>query len=225
MSFADADAYARRFPYITPLSLPAGTIDMSYRRIPPETVRLIATRTMLVARDELPTALANLMLDAAVELHSGQGYFEAAREFPSTAPVDLPVDPEADRHLRFGPNLLHRYLPFWFATFAERLIVVVLPLLVILVPVFNFLPQVLRWRVRSRIVRWYGELALLERDVEARTGELPIERWRSELDRIERAVEHLRIPVSFASESYTLREHIALVRRAVMAKAGAAPSR
>ena len=225
MSFADADAYARRFPYITPLSLPAGTIDMSYRRIPPETVRLIATRTMLVARDELPTALANLMLDAAVELHSGQGYFEAAREFPSTAPVDLPVDAEADRHLRFGPNLLHRYLPFWFATFAERLIVVVLPLLVILVPVFNFLPQVLRWRVRSRIVRWYGELALLERDVEARTGELPIERWRSELDRIERAVEHLRIPVSFASESYTLREHIALVRRSVMAKAGAAASR
>ena len=66
---------------------------------------------------------------------------------------------------------------------------------------------------------------MLERDVEARTGELPIERWRSELDRIERAVEHLRIPVSFASESYTLREHIALVRRAVMAKAGAAASR
>ena len=31
--------------------------------------------------------------------------------------------------------------------------------------------------------------------------------------------------MSFASESYTLREHIALVRRAVMAKAGAAASR
>ncbi len=229
MSFADADAYARRFRYITPLTLPAGTIDMSYRRIPAEPVRLIATKAMLVAREDLPPALVNLLLDAAVELHSEQGYFEAAKEFPSTAPVDLPVDTGADRHLRFGPNLLHRYLPFWGATFAERLIVVVLPLLVIFVPLFNFLPQVLRWRMRSRIYRWYGELKLLEVDVEARTGAPPIEKWLADLDRIEQAAEHIKTPASFASESYTLREHIDLVRRAVMAKAVAsadpAPSR
>jgi TRAP-type uncharacterized transport system substrate-binding protein len=218
MSFADADAYARRFRYITPLTLPAGTIDMSYRRIPPQPVSLVATKTMLVARDDLPPALVNLLLDAALELHSEQGYFEAAREFPSTSPVDLPVDPGADRHLRFGPNLLHRYLPFWGATFAERLIVVVLPLLVVFVPIFNFLPQVLRWRMRSRIYRWYGELKLLELDVGTRTGVLPIEKWLADLDRIDRAAEHIRIPASFASESYTLREHVNLVRRTVLAK-------
>lgn len=218
MSFADADAYARRFRYITPLTLPAGTIDMSYRRIPAAPVRLIATKAMLVARDDLRPALVNLLLDAALELHSEQGYFEAAKEFPSTAPVDLPVDAGADRHLRFGPNLLHRYLPFWGATFAERLIVVVLPLLVVFVPLFNFLPQVLRWRMRSRIYRWYGELKLLEVDVERRTGALPIEKWLADLDRIDRAAEHVRIPASFASESYTLREHVNLVRRNVLAK-------
>jgi len=218
MSFADADAYARRFRYITPLTLPAGTIDMSYRRIPANSVKLIATKTMLVARDDLPPALVNLLLDAAQELHSEQGYFEAAGEFPSTAPLDLPVDAGADRHLRFGPNILHRYLPFWVATFVERLIVVVLPLLVIFVPIFNFLPQVLRWRTRSRIYRWYGELKLLELDVERRTGALPFEKWLAALDRIDRAAEHVKIPASFASESYTLREHVNLVRRKVLAK-------
>jgi hypothetical protein len=76
------------------------------------------------------------------------------------------------------------------------------------------------WRVRSRIYRWYGELKLLERDVERRHGTLPIGKWLDDLDRIERAAEHIRTPASFASESYTLREHIALVRRAVRAKAG-----
>jgi TRAP-type uncharacterized transport system substrate-binding protein len=224
MSFADADAYARRFPYITPLTLPAGTIDMAYRRIPAQSVTLIATKAMLVARDDLPSALVNLLLEAARELHSEQGYFESAQEFPATAPVDLPVSAAADRHLRFGPSFLHRYLPFWVATFAERLVVVVLPLLVIVIPVINFLPQVLRWRVRSRIFRWYGELKLLERDVEARTGTLPIEKWLAGLERIERGAEHIKAPASFASESYTLREHISLVRRAVMAKAQTATS-
>ena len=218
MSNARADAYPRRFPYITKLTLPAGTIDFALR-IPDEEVRLIGTKAMLVARDGLPPAIINLLLDAAREIHGDQGYFEADDEFPNTATVDLPVSADADRHHRFGPSLLHRYLPFFVATYIERLIVLLLPLLVILVPLVNLLPQVLRWQKRSRIYRWYGELALLERDVDKRTGTLPVEQWLADLDRIERAAEHIRIPASFASEAYTLREHIGLVRRAVMAKA------
>jgi hypothetical protein len=73
------------------------------------------------------------------------------------------------------------------------------------------MPQLVRWRVRSRIYRWYGELKLLERDIQARTGTLPIEKWLADLDRIQRAAEHIKTPVSFASESYTLREHIGFV--------------
>jgi len=100
----------------------------------------------------------------------------------------------------------------------------VVPLLFILIPLINMLPQMLRWRVRSRIFRSYGELRMLERDVEARTGTLPIEKWLADLDRIQWEAEHVKTPASLASEAYTLREHIVLVRRAVMAKAGAAGS-
>jgi hypothetical protein len=74
----------------------------------------------------------------------------------------------------------------------------------------------------SRIYRWYGELKLLERDVEMRSGTLPIEKWLDQLDRIEHAAEQIRTPPSFGSEAYTLREHIALVRRTVLARADAA---
>jgi TRAP-type uncharacterized transport system substrate-binding protein len=219
MSLERADAYPRRFPYITKLTLPAGAIDFALH-IPAQEVKLIGTRAMLVARDGLPPAIINLLLEAARELHSEQGLFEANDEFPNTAPVDLPVSTDASRHHRFGPSLLHRYLPFFVATYVERLIILLVPLLVVLVPLINFLPQVLRWRVRSRIYRWYGELTLLERDVGTRTGTLPIEQWLTDLDRIEQAAARIRTPVSFASEAYTLREHIGLVRRMVLAKAG-----
>jgi TRAP-type uncharacterized transport system substrate-binding protein len=219
MSLQDAEAYARRFPFLTKVTLPSGTIDMSYRRIPAQDVTLVATKAMLVAREDLPSVLVAPIFEAARDLHAQQGYFEAAQQFPSTAPVDLPVSEDADRHNRFGPSFLHRHLLFWMATLTERLIVVVLPLLVVLVPVINFLPQIVRWRVRSRIYRWYGELKLLERDVEARQGKLPIDKWLADLDRIERAVARIKTPVSFASESYTLREHVNLVRRAVERRA------
>jgi len=221
VDFQHADAYQRRFPHVTRLTLPAGTIDLG-RDLPPHDITLIGTRSMLVAREDLHPVLVNMLVDAARAVHAGQGYFEAPGEFPNASPVDLPVSVDADRHLRFGSRLLYRYLPFWVAAFVERMIVVVVPLLVVLVPVINFLPQFLRWRARSRIYRWYGELALLERDVATRSGELPIERWLTDLDRIRRAVEHIETPRAFASEAYTLREHIALVRRSVLERAGSA---
>jgi TRAP transporter TAXI family solute receptor len=223
MSFERADAYVRRVPYITKLTLPEGTIDLG-GNIPPHDVTLIGTTAMLVARDGFPTALTNLLIDTARDMHSGKGYFEAAGEFPGITPVDFPVSEDAEQHKRFGPSFLHRYLPFWVATFLERLIIVVVPLLVVLVPLINLLPQMVRWRVRSRIFRMYGELKLLERDVNARTGVLPVERWLADIDRIEREAERLKTPVSYASEAYTLREHIGLVRRAVLAKSGTAQS-
>ena len=218
MNFSRADAYTRRFPHINKLLLPPGTIDLA-DSIPADEVKLIGTKAMLAARPGLHPALVNLLIDAAEEIHSQQGYFEAAGEFPSITPVDIPVSEDAVRHKRFGPSAIHRVLPFWVATFVERFVILVLPLIIVVVPVVSYFPAFLRWRVRSRVYRWYGQLALLERDVATRQGSIPVEKWLHELDRIEHAVEGIRTPTSFASEAYTLREHIGLVRRAVLAKA------
>lgn len=219
MSLVHADAYPRRFPFLTKLTLPFGTVDLAVN-VPEQDVGMIGTKAMLVARDGLHPAIVDLLVDAAREIHGRQGYFEAAGEFPGTAQVDIPVSPDADQHKRFGPGFLHRYLPFWLATSVERAVIVIVPLIVILVPLLRLLPQFIRWRVRSRIYRWYGKLALLERDVATRQGMLPVESWLRELDRVEQAVGNIRTPASFASEAYTLREHIGLVRRAIRAKAG-----
>jgi TRAP transporter TAXI family solute receptor len=221
MSLGRAEADSRRFPFLTKLTLPSGTIDLAVN-IPDHDIAMVGTKAMLVARDSLHPALIDLLVDAAHEIHGHQGYFEAAGEFPGTAPVDIPVSPFADEHRRFGPSFLHRYLPFWLATLVERAVIVVVPLIVVLVPLFNFMPRLLRWRVRSRVYRWYGELALLERDVANHLGTLPLEKWQADLDRIERSVAGIHTPAGFASEAYTLREHIGLVRRAVIAKASAA---
>jgi hypothetical protein len=61
---------------------------------------------------------------------------------------------------------------------------------------------------------------LLERDVATRHGALPVEKWLLDLDRVEQAVAQIQTPASFASGTYMLREHIGLVRRAILAKVG-----
>ena len=221
VSLAQADAYPQRYSFLTRRTLHAGTIAFA-PLTPPRDVALISTEAMLAARDGLYPAIVNLLLEHIRDLHDDQGYFEAPGEFPNIEQVDLRVSPDAVRHKRFGPNLLYRYLPFWVATVFERFVIIVVPLLVVMVPLLSFLPQILEWRVRSRIYRWYGELTLLENDVHSRTGGFPIERWLSDLERIQGAAERITTPVSFASEAYTLREHIDLVRRAVLAKAARA---
>jgi len=221
MSHQRAEAYERRYPHITAMTLPPGTVDLGLR-IPEREMKLFGTEAMLVAREGLAPAIVDLLMDAARELHSGQGHFEKRNAFPSIEQVDLPVSVEADRHVRFGPSLLKRHLPFFVATYVERLVILLVPVLFLIVPLINWLPQLLRWRARSRVYRWYGELALLERDVDRRQGELPIVRWLADLDRIEHAAAHIRLPSNMASEGYTLREHIALVRRTILSRREAA---
>ena len=217
MSLERADAYSRRWPHIEQLTLPPGAISFE-RNLPEDTVNLIGTKAMLAARDDLHPALVNLLIDAAREIHGHQGLFADAGEFPGTARVDIPVSSYADQHRRFGPSYLYRILPFWAAALAERAIVLLVPLLVLAVPLMNLLPRLVRWRDRSRLVRWYGQLALLERDVATRQGDAPVDKWVQELDELSRAVAQRRMPPAFASEVFTLREHIDLVRREILAK-------
>ena len=81
MNLTHADTYPRRFPFLTKLTLPYGTIDLEINT-PDQDVTMIGTKAMLVARDDLHPALINLLIDAAREIHGRQGYFEAAGEFP-----------------------------------------------------------------------------------------------------------------------------------------------
>ena len=221
MSLPRAEAYAHRWPHISRLTLSEGTIDLE-RNVPQQQVSLIGTKAMLAARDGLHPAIINLLVDAAREIHAEQDEFKAAGEFPNTAPIDLRVSLHADNYRRYGASAFYNYLPFWVAAFLERAIILLVPMLVVLLPLLSYIPQFMRWRRRSRIYRWYGELALLERDVGSGQDPPPIDKWLRDLDRIEHAVEGVRTPACYASEAYTLRDHIDLVRRAVLARANVA---
>ena len=137
MSLGRVDAYPRRLPFLTRLTLPGGTVDLA-TDTPSQDVAMIGTNSMLVVRSGLHPAVINLLLDVAHDVHGQQGYFEAAGEFPGTAHVDaIPVSSYADQHRRFGPSWLSRYMPFWVAAFVERALIVLIPLVVVLVPLFK----------------------------------------------------------------------------------------
>ena len=215
MSFAHAEAYARRFPYLARLVLPRGGIDLQ-RDLPSTDVELVAPMATIVARDGTHPALIDLLLQAAVQVHGGAGLFQRPGEFQNARSVDFPLSSEADRFYKSGTRFLQRYLPFWLATLIERTLVLLIPLVAIVLPVMRFAPALYGWRARSRVYKWYGKLKFLEGELDENPGARSRAEWLAELDRIEDQVHRLSTPLAFANLLYTLREHIALVEAKVL---------
>ena len=211
-SFRQADGYLRKFRFLSKLTLPEGAMDLA-KNYPPRTMTLIGPTVELVARDDLHPALSDLLIGAAREIHGSPGMFRTAGEFPAPLARDFPISRDAERYYKSGEQFLYKRLPFWLASLIDRLLVVVLPLLVIIVPATRIVPALYRWRVRSRIYRWYGALMAIERDMlTTRTPERRDEILKR-LDNIEGAVNELKMPLSFADQLYVLRDHVATVRR------------
>ncbi|MCX7135839.1 MAG: C4-dicarboxylate ABC transporter substrate-binding protein [Proteobacteria bacterium] len=211
VSFSHAEAYTRHFPHLAAIVLPKGGIDLKLD-IPPQDVRLVATTADLVVRDDLHPAVVGLLAEAAAEVHGRPGLFQRAHEFPSSLDVDFPMSADAARYYKSGAPFLQRYLPFWAANFVDRMIVLLVPVIALVIPLFRLLPALYHWRIRSRIYRQYGELKFLEDEVINQPAADKVRDYLARLDSIEDRVNKLRIPLAYHEQMYTLRGHIDLVR-------------
>ncbi len=104
------------------------------------------------------------------------------------------------------------YLPFRIATFVERMIRIILPVGIVLLPLLRIIPWLYSWRNRSKFYRWYRELKYLELEITEHPQPEGLPGYRARLDRIEDSVSKVNVPLAFYDEIYTLREHIAFVR-------------
>jgi hypothetical protein len=211
MSFRQADGYLRKFRFLSKLTLPEGAMDLA-RDYPPRALQLIGPTVELVARDDLHPALSDLLIGAAREIHGGPGLFRTAGEYPAPLARDFPISRDAERYYKSGEQFLYKRLPFWLASLVDRLLVLLLPFIVVIVPATKLAPAIYSWRVRSRIYRWYGALMAIEREMHLKQGTENREEIRAQLDGIARAVRELRTPLSFADQLYALRDHVAAVR-------------
>lgn len=212
MSFSQADAYSRRFPFLSKIVLPRGVVDL-VRDTPPRDTVLLATTANVLVRDDLHPALASLLMQAMAEVHGKSGFFQRAGEFPSYKDRSFNLSDEAERYYKSGPPFLQRYLPFWVAVLVERLFVLVVPIVVLLLPLLKIAPSVYTWRVRSKIFRCYGDLKFMENELRQSYDRSRHAEYLARLDRIEEDAYARNIPLAFSDLLYTLREHINLVRK------------
>jgi TRAP-type uncharacterized transport system substrate-binding protein len=207
--YVQAESYARRYPFLSPVVLPRGVVDIA-RDVPSADTTLIATTTSLLAREGIHPALVQLFVQAAARIHSGPGWIARAGTFPNSRQSEFPLAKDAARYYQSGPPFLQRYLPFWLANLIDRMWVALFSIVAVLIPLSRLVPPLYAFRIRSRIFRWYRNLRQIESDAGLR------EKTPSELiaalDKLEARVAGITVPLSYNDELYSLRTHIDLVR-------------
>ena len=211
VSLDDAEAYARLYPYLHHLVLPEGGIDIA-RNIPSHSVHLVAPTTTIVTRENMHPALVYLMMKIISQVHNEASVFNAKGTFPSARTNDFPLSVQAANFYKSGLPVLDKYLPFWAATFINRSIIIILPLLAILIPLSKIIPLIYDWIVRRKLLKHYSELRYLENLL---SQNIPINNrdfFLEKLGEIEARVKQLKIPITYSQDLYNLRSHIDLVR-------------
>ena len=92
-------------------------------------------------------------------------------------------------------------------------VLMLLPLLTLMIPLFKIAPPLYRWRIRSRIYKWYELLRAIEADLKPGTSRDALLHHIDAVADIEQELDDLSsVPLSHMEEFYNLRLHVELVR-------------
>jgi TRAP-type uncharacterized transport system substrate-binding protein len=208
MNFEQAEAYLHLFPFLSKVTVPRGVVSIAYD-LPRQDIQVLAATATLVGKNDVSPALVTLLLGSTYDILKTHSYLQKPGEFPSGTGLDFPLHVDAEIFLKDGPSFLHRHLPFWTAVWIGRFAKIVIPLLVILIPLFTYIPAAKSLLLRLKLSQVYEELKAVERN--ASHPDLK-EKNLKDLENIERRVSNIKISMLDAKELYDLKGHVGEVR-------------
>ncbi|HTO04040.1 MAG TPA: TAXI family TRAP transporter solute-binding subunit, partial [Opitutus sp.] len=200
-------AYQTAFPNLATMTIGEGQLNLA-KNIPPEDRVMLASVVSLVINDRFHPGLAPAVLEAASNLLRQGGTLERPGEFPAARPTDFPLLAEASHYHRNGPPFLMRFLPFWAATVAFRVFILIIPLLAILIPLLRVAPPLYQWRTRRRIFRWYSHLREIDQRLTNGMRANTIEGELEKLHELQDEILKVKVPLSYSDELYDLHLHV-----------------
>jgi TRAP-type uncharacterized transport system substrate-binding protein len=205
MSFTEAEALTRIFPFLVRLVLPRAVIDFE-RVVPASDMILIAASNVVLVRKDIHPALIDLLAQAIVETHGKPGIFQHVDEFPTLTDPEYPVAQSARDFYKNGPSFLNRYLPFWMTSYVQRALAVLVAVIAIVLPIVSYAPKVYLWFVRDRMRRLYRRLRIVDKALLAELTASQVQALQADLESIARAASI--VPMRNSDLFFDLRTHI-----------------
>jgi TRAP transporter TAXI family solute receptor len=203
MNFEQAEAYSVRLPFLKKVVVPRGVINLA-EDLPRKDISILAAPAALVVREDIHPALITPLMRAMDASISQLGLLQKENDYPSENGFAWPHNDDAQHFLKNGASFLHRHLPFWSVVWVERAIRIILPLLVILIPLINYLPMLILMSVEAKTSAVYKKLRALEFAVAAN----PKKPWQEEWQALQKQALTMKVPKKYAVKVYELRMYI-----------------
>lgn len=210
VSINQAAAYRARLPFITELNVGQGLLNLATNQ-PQQDTTTLSPVAMLMANDSFHPALTALILASAQKVMKSGTLIDKPDAWPQNLPQNFATLTEAEYFHSNGLPLLQRYLPFRIASLADRYIILVIPLLVLLFPLFKIAGPVYRWRIRARIYRWYKYLRDVDRQLTNDTLPQHVDDEIKRLTALQDELAKVEVPLSYTNELYELHLHVRYV--------------
>lgn len=208
--FRRAKAYEARLPFLNHIDISEGLIDLA-NNAPSRDTTVLSPVATLVINDEFNPALVPLFMEAAREVLKDGNLLDTPGEYPKADSKTFALSKDAERYYTSGLPILQRYVPFRIASLADRYIVLLIPLVIMLFPVFKAIGPVYRWRVRARIYRWYKYLREVDHQLDSGTLPEDLDADIKRLEEMEMELSKVNVPLSYSHELYELHMHVRYV--------------
>ncbi len=212
LDFDQHEAYHRRFRFLSPVTVPAGIVDLG-RNIPARDIDLMAPTAMLVVRKDFHPALVPLLLETATRIHGNGDALSNPGDFPSESYCDFAVSEDAKHYYKSGQPVLQRLLPFWLASLVDRAKVMLIPVVMLMMPLVRAAPPLMKWRTRRKIYLWYSDLREIDQRLVTGLSGPELDQELARIDDIEQQVAHVDVPLSYMEEFYHLRLHLGMLKQ------------
>ena len=211
-NFSTARAIGSKIPYITAVSLPIGAISLTPIR-PAREKELVATTTTILANKNLHPAIQYLFMMASTDFYRHTHvYFPRPGGFPAFTDAGIPRSTVAEKYLTAGPSGFEHMLPFWLASFIDRIWLMLAALVAVAYPLIQMVPQYRKFHFKYDLDDRYIDLMRIEnaaRDAKTTEDMGPI--WKA-FNELEWRISETWVPSGSKEKFFTFCNAMELLR-------------
>lgn len=214
LRLSHVNAISRRLEYADVATIPAGAVSLDPVR-PSAPQPVLALQARLVISPDLHPAMVNRLTMAAKELHAARDIITSRDAFPTIEGTGLPVNSAARQLIQQGPSTWHNLLPYWMAAQVNRALLLILPLLLFLVPLFRLIPAIYAYFRGWQVWQHYPQIRLIEDELTPQTDPSTLREMDKQLELVDHKIAQLKLPAAYRQAAYDARLHIDLVRKRI----------
>jgi uncharacterized protein len=216
--FEYAEAISKKLPFLIPVTLPKGALDLKQRRPAKDINMLATTATLLIKKDTHPAIQHIFMNSAELISRDLEPLFSNPDFFPAYLDHNFPLSPIAHRYYEHGAPVLKDKLPLWLVSYLDKMWLLLVGAFAVIFPIFKLFPDYRHKRAVLLISNAYVELLHIERTLNTTSNIHHLQEMLDRLNEMASDALTINIPTDEMNRLYAMKSALNTVRQLLINK-------